>query len=89
MTVEELKKNYTKIIADNLEKLREPTSTNFVDSFKILKKYGINPSEELMKELAENRWKVIEIAFNQGINAMSDIIEERVTYSLLKSSELP
>ena len=80
MTIEELKKNYnyTKIIADNLEKLREPTSNNFVDSFNILKKYGINPSEELMKELAQNRWKVIEIAFNQGINAMFDIIDERL-----------
>ena len=80
MTMEELKKNYnyTKIIADNLEKLREPTSTNFVDSFNILKKYGINPSEELMKELAQNRWRVIEIAFNQGINAMFDIIDERL-----------
>jgi hypothetical protein len=80
MTHEELKKNYnyTKIIADNLEKLREPTSTNFVDSFNILKKYGINPSEELMKELAQNRWEVIEIAFNQGINAMFDIIDERL-----------
>ena len=50
-------------------------SVNKVDLAKYAK-YAI--SDELMKELAQNRWKVIEIAFNQGINAMFDIIDERL-----------
>lgn len=66
-----------KIIADTLEKLREPSSLIAIEIFNILKKYNINPSEEMIKELYQQLWEGIKIGVVHGINTYADIVESK------------
>lgn len=67
-----------KIIADSLEKIREPSSNIAVEIFHILKKYNINPSEEMLRELYRQLWEGVKLGFEHGINTYADIIESKL-----------